>query len=445
MSTGSQADATSNPPLPGQFHADQHPDNRHPDNRHPDNRHPDNRPSGGRPSHDEVFDAAVSTHTGAAIALRRDVHEHPELAHTEHRTTARVAKLLSDAGLAVRLLPGTGLVADVGPSTGPRVALRADLDALPVLETTGLPFASRSPGIAHACGHDMHTASVVGAGLVLADLHRAGALAHGVRLLFQPAEEVMPGGALDVIGSGALEGVATVYSLHCDPSLDAGTIGVKAGPITSASDHVTVRLHGTGGHTSRPHLAGDLVFALGQVVTQLPAVLTRRVDPRSGVNLTWGAVHAGDAANAVPAEGYAEGTLRCMETEAWQHAGELVEGVVHDLVRPYAVRAEVLLQRGVPPVDNEVRATAALEAAARAHLPLGAVLPTRQSLGGEDFAWYLHHVPGAMVRLGTRTPGGTSYDLHRGDYAPDEAALPVGIRVLAATAASVPALLHPGE
>ena len=391
----------------------------------------------------ELLAAAVQTHTRTALALRRDVHAHPELAHEEHRTTAAVAKVLSEAGLAVRLLPGTGLVADVGPSEGMRVALRADLDALPVPETTGLACASTVPGVAHACGHDVHTATVLGAGLVLAELHRAGELAHGVRLLFQPAEEVMPGGALDVIGSGALEGVAAVYSLHCDPSLDAGTVGLKAGPITSASDHVTVRLSGTGGHTSRPHLAGDLVFALGQVVTQLPAVLTRRVDPRSGVNLTWGAIHAGDAANAVPSEGFAQGTLRCMETEAWQHAGELVEGVVADLVRPYAVRADVTLQRGVPPVDNEVRATAALDEAARAHLPLGAVLPTRQSLGGEDFAWYLHHVPGAMVRLGTRTPGGTTYDLHRGDYAPDEAALPVGIRVLAATAASPRALLRP--
>ncbi|WP_432521115.1 amidohydrolase [Kineococcus sp. SYSU DK006] len=386
--------------------------------------------------------ALVAEHEPAARALRRDVHAHPELARAEHRTTRLLAEAMARAGLAVRLLPGTGLVADVGPADGPRLVLRADIDALAVQEATGLPYASTVPGTAHACGHDVHTAAVAGAGMVLAALHRAGELPHGVRLLFQPAEEVMPGGALDVIGTGVLEGAAAVYGLHCDPTLDVGTVGLKAGPITSASDHVTVRLSGTGGHTSRPHLAGDLVFALGQVVTQLPAVLARRVDPRAGVNLTWGAVHAGDAANAVPAEGYAAGTLRCMETEAWQHAGELVESVVADLVRPYAVSAEVVLVRGVPPVDNEVRATAALEHAARGLLGDDAVLPTRQSLGGEDFAWYLHHVPGAMVRLGTRTPGGTTYDLHRGDYAPDEAALATGIGVLAATAASRRALLQ---
>jgi len=385
----------------------------------------------------------VSTHEPTARALRRDIHAHPELAHEEHRTTGLVADLLTEAGADVKLLPGTGLYADLGPDgpAAPRIAVRADMDALPLTEATDLPYASTVPGVAHSCGHDVHTASVLGAGLVLADLARAGELRHGVRLVFQPAEEVMPGGALGVIGAGVLDGIRAIYGAHCDPSLDAGTVGLKAGPITSASDHVTVRLHGTGGHTSRPHLAGDLVFALGQVATQLPAVLARRVDPRAGVNLTWGAIHAGDAPNAVPAEGYASGTLRCMETEAWQHAGELVEHVVADLVRPYAVRAEVTLVRGVPPVDNDVHATAALEEAARVILGPDHVLPTRQSLGGEDFAWYLHHVPGAMVRLGTRTPGGPTYDLHRGDYAPDEAALAVGIGVLAATAVSTRAVL----
>ncbi|MEZ0166220.1 amidohydrolase [Kineococcus sp. LSe6-4] len=390
---------------------------------------------------ERVADLVVA-HEPTARSLRRELHAHPELARAEHRATARIADLLTAAGVEVKLLPGTGLIADLGPES-PRertLALRADLDALRTPESTGLPYASTVPGVAHACGHDVHTASVLGAGLVLADLARTGDLPHRVRLLFQPAEEVMPGGALDVVGAGAVEDVAAIYGLHCDPSLDVGTVGLKAGPITSASDHVTVRLRGTGGHTSRPHLAGDLVFALGQVITQLPAVLARRVDPRAGVNLTWGAVHAGDAANAVPADGFAAGTLRCMETAAWQHAGELVEAVVADLVRPYAVRAEVDLVRGVPPVDNDIHATAALDAAARAVLGESGVLPTRQSLGGEDFAWYLHHVPGAMVRLGTRTPGGPTYDLHRGDFAPDEGALAVGMGVLALTALSPRAL-----
>ncbi|GAB7192341.1 M20 family metallopeptidase [Kineococcus sp. NUM-3379] len=373
---------------------------------------------------------------GGIVALRRSLHAHPERSRDEHRTTTLLADAMASAGLRVRRLPGTGLLADVGEGE-PRVGLRADLDALPLQETTGLPYASALPGVAHACGHDIHTACVAGAGLVLADLARAGRLPHPVRLVFQPAEEVMPGGAIDVLETGAVDGLSALYGLHCDPGVDVGRVGLKAGPITSASDTVRVRLSGTGGHTSRPHLAGDLVFALGQVVTQLPAVLSRRVDPRSGLNLTWGAVRAGEAPNAVPSEGWATGTLRCMESDAWRHAGELVEGVVDDLVRPYAVQAEVTLVRGVPPVDNDPAAAAVLDAAARGELGPAAVETTRQSLGGEDFAWYLQRMRGAMARLGTRTPGGPTYDLHRGDYAPDEACIPVGVRLLVATA------LHP--
>ncbi|MFB9378730.1 amidohydrolase [Kineococcus gynurae] len=376
------------------------------------------------------------------IGLRRSLHAYPETARQEHRSTAAVSELLKAAGLEVQLLPGTGLIADVGPGE-PVVGLRADLDALPMTERTGLPYASQTPGVMHACGHDVHTATVAGAGLLLAELHAAGRLPHGVRLLFQPAEETMPGGALDVLGTGVLDGLHALYGVHCDPSLDVGLVGLKAGPITSASDTVTVLLNGTGGHTSRPHLAGDLVFALGQVVTTLPAVVARRVDPRAGVNLTWGVIAAGEAPNAVPSEGFISGTLRCMETEAWQHAGELVESVVADIVRPYAVTAEVTIVRGVPPVDNDPRATSVLEEAARAELGPASVTPTRQSLGGEDFGWYLHHLPGAMVRLGTRTPGGKTYDLHRVDYAPDEACIELGTRLLAATAASPAADLGP--
>ncbi|PPK97673.1 amidohydrolase [Kineococcus xinjiangensis] len=378
--------------------------------------------------------------SGGVLALRRDLHAHPERSRAEHRTTALLADRMAAAGLRVQRLPGTGLVADVGDGE-PRIGLRADLDALPLQETTGLPYASTVPGMAHACGHDIHTACVAGAGLVLADLHRAGGLPRAVRLIFQPAEEVMPGGAIDVVAAGAVDGLSAVYGLHCDPSLEVGRVGLKAGPITSASDNVRVHLRGTGGHTSRPHLAGDLVFALGQVVTQLPAVLTRRVDPRSGLNLTWGAVRAGEAPNAVPSEGWVAGTLRCMESDAWLHAGEIVEDVVADLVRPYAVQAEVTLVRGVPPVDNDPGATAVLDAAARAELGPAGVEMTRQSMGGEDFAWYLQKLPGAMARLGTRTPGGPTYDLHRGDYAPDEGCIEVGARLLVATAVAPGAAL----
>jgi amidohydrolase len=299
-------------------------------------------------------------------------------------------------------------------------------------------------GSAHACGHDVHTTAVLGAGLALAALHEAGELAVGVRLVFQPAEEVQPGGALDVIAAGGLDGVERIFAVHCDPKVDVGRVGTRIGPITSASDEVTVVLTGPGGHTSRPHLTGDVVYALGQVITQVPAVLGRRLDPRSGVNLTWGAVQAGQAHNAIPAAGSVRGTLRCLDVRAWERASQVFHDAVEQVVAPYGVEVEVRHQRGVPPVENEERTVGLLEGAARDVLGEESVLLTEQSLGGEDFAWYLTKVPGAMARLGTRTPGGRTYDIHQGDLVVDERAITAGAALLTRAVLRA-ADLRPGE
>lgn len=381
--------------------------------------------------------ALVATLRDELIAVRRDLHAHPEVAFTEVRTTRVLAERLRLAGLEPRLLPGTGLTVDIGvtsPEAG-RIALRADIDALPLADTCGQDFASTVDGVAHACGHDMHATVVLGAALVLAELDAEGLLHRGVRCIFQPAEEIMTGGAPDVIAAGALEGVDEIFALHCDPKVDAGTIGTRIGPITAAADQISVTLTSTGGHTSRPHLTGDLVFALGQVVTQVPAVLGRRLDPRSGTNLTWGAVHAGDAHNAIPTTGVARGTLRCLDGRAWEQAASVLHDAVGQVVAPYNVAAEVHHTRGVPPVENDEAATGRLEEAARDVLGARSVILTEQSLGGEDFAWYLTHVPGALARLGTRVPGGRSYDIHQGDLCLDERALDVGVALLARVAA----------
>ncbi|NCT91108.1 amidohydrolase [Cellulomonas sp. APG4] len=371
------------------------------------------------------------------VELRRDLHAHPEVGRTERRTTDLVAERLRAAGLSPHPLPGTGLVCDLGPGpveTGRRrIALRADLDALPVADSCGEPWQATS-GKAHACGHDVHTAVVLGAGLVLARLADDGALRTGVRLVFQAAEELQPGGALDALDAGAMDGVAQVYAVHCDPKLDVGHVGTRIGPITSASDAVTVAVTSQGGHTSRPHLTGDVVFALGQVITQVPAVLGRRLDPRAGVNLTWGQVQAGSAHNAIPATGAVRGTLRCLEARAWEEAAKVLREAVEHAVAPYRVEVDVQHHRGVPPVENDAVATRLLDAAARDVLGGDAVALTEQSLGGEDFAWLLTRAPGAMARLGTRRPGGRTYDLHQGDFRVDERAIGVGARVLARTA-----------
>ena len=370
------------------------------------------------------------------IAFRRDLHAHPELARLETRTTTVVAARLTVAGVRVQPLAGSGLIADIGPvDPAYCVALRADLDALPVAERSGLSFASQTDGVCHACGHDVHIAAVLGAGLALqehADLLAAQGI--GVRLIFQPAEEVLPGGAQEVIEQGGLQGVDRIFSFHCDPSLDVGQVGLREGAITAAADAVTVTLSGRGGHTSRPHLTQDLTYALGKVVTDVPAALSRRVDPRAGVALVWGSVHSGSAPNVIPSTGTVSGTLRMLDAQVWEDIGPLLEEIVQAVISPYAVSAKVEHLRGVPPVVNDPACVEILRRAAVTALGPGAAQSTLQSLGGEDFALYLQQVPGAMARLGTRAPGGTTYDLHQGDLVVDERAIVAGARLLAGAA-----------
>lgn len=365
--------------------------------------------------------------------FRRDLHAHPELSHKEFRTTDKLVERLTAAGLYAQRLEGTGVYVDVG--SGPiATALRGDIDALPILEETGLEFASTNPGVTHACGHDMHTAIMLGVAVALAELDARTPLGATVRIIFQPAEETMPGGALEVINQGVLAEVPRILALHCDPRVDAGHVGTRIGAITSASDTVRIELTGRGGHTSRPHLTEDLVFALSQIAVSVPAVLSRRIDVRSAVSVVWGQIHAGAAPNAIPASGFMAGTMRCLDADAWYAAGELLDEVVTQVAAPFGVDVHLEHIRGVPPVVNSETETALLEAAARAELGEDSVVLTPQSMGGEDFAWFLQQVPGSMMRLGTRSPGGETFDLHRGDYVINERALACGVQVMASSA-----------
>ena len=374
---------------------------------------------------------AVEAVTPDLIELRRDLHAFPELSWQEERTTDIVATWMDKLGLSPQRFEGTGLSVDIGPPGGPIVALRADLDALPILDTTQDPWRSKNPGIAHACGHDVHVSALVGAASALVEADREHGLPARVRLIFQPAEEVMPGGALRLLSDGALAGVSRIFALHCDPSLDVGRVGIREGAITGASDQIHVVLNGRGGHTSRPHLTEDLTFALGSLITQLPAVLSRRFDPRAGVSLVWGQVSAGNAANVIPAVGELKGTLRMLDAAAWHDAEHLVRGIIADIVEPFGVGVDLTYTRGVPPVVNDFAVTERLRAAVTAALGPDGIATTAQSLGGEDFAWYVETLPGTMARLGTRTPGGATYDLHQGNLRVDERAISVGALVLA--------------
>lgn len=379
----------------------------------------------------------------AVVDFRRDLHAHPELSYDEHRTTERILQTLSNAGLSPVQLEDTGAYVDIG--SGPIVlGLRADIDALPLTEQTGLEYASQTPGVAHACGHDLHTSVMVGTALalhrILGDDGRTGPefahlpLAGRVRIIFQPAEERLPGGSLSVIRQGTLEGIPRILAAHCEPRFDVGTIGTRIGAITSAADTVKISLSGRGGHTSRPHLTEDLVYALSEIAVRVPAVLNRRIDVRSAVSVVWGQINAGAAPNAIPGSGYLAGTMRCLDAEVWESAGDLLDEVVQQVARPLGVKVHLEHIRGVPPVVNTEAETDLIEDAARYELGSRAIQLTPQSMGGEDFAWMTQLVPGAMLRLGTRTPGGPVYDLHMGDYAPDERAIGVGMRIFTAAA-----------
>ena len=381
------------------------------------------------------LDEFLAGHEQELIAFRRDLHAHPETAHAERRTTAKVAQRLAAAGLRPRLMSsGTGLWADVGTGEGPMVALRADLDALPIADEKNVPYRSTVPNVCHACGHDVVTTVLVGAGLHLAHLARRGLVPGRVRLLFQPAEEVADG-ALTAMGEGAITGVDKIFALHCDPRFEVGQLGLRAGAITGACDKIKVQVSGPGGHTARPHLTADLVYALGKIVTELPAALSRRVDPRSSLSLVWGRISAGLAPNAIPEEGFAAGTVRCLDEEAWHQAPDLLKGLVSSVASAYGVIAELDYVRGVPPAVNDGDCVRLFGEAAELALGPEAVAQAPQSLGGEDVAWYLESIPGALARLGIRGPQTpTDLDIHQANFDIDERAIGVGVKVMSTTA-----------
>jgi amidohydrolase len=370
------------------------------------------------------------------VAVRRHLHAHPELGRAEWATTRFLAERLLAAGLDPVILPGgVGLWCDIGTPGGVRVMVRGDMDALAIPDEKDVPYRSTVPGVCHACGHDVHTTIVLGAALALARRHAERPLPGQVRLLFQHAEELSPpGGAHDAVAAGVLDGVSTVFSVHCDPAVDVGRVGLRTGEITSAISYVTLHLAGPGGHTARPYNTVDLVHALATVATNLPMVLSRTVDPRAALTLVWGRIEAGVAANAIPGHGLLAGTVRTMSRDAYRQAPALIEGVVRQLVAPFGASVEIDIQPGLPPVVNDERAVGLLRAQVDAMRPDAEPAAAVQSLGAEDFAVYTDLVPGALARLGTRVPGGPTYDLHQGGFDVDERAIGLGVRLLTGTA-----------
>lgn len=367
------------------------------------------------------------------VELRRDLHAHPELARQERRTTEVVTDLLLTAGLKPRVLAsGTGLICDVGSQLGPTIALRADMDALPIHDKKSVSYRSTTPGVSHACGHDVHTTILAGVAFRLAGLAR---LRGTVRLIFQPAEESPMSGALDVIAEGGLEEVDAIFALHCDPSNRVGHVGTRAGEITSAQDRISIYLHGPGGHSARPDLTPNPIDVIGTLITSLSRIVNDNLSAGQRIAIGFGSISSQGVANAIPSHAEASGTVRIPDAELWPEAPRLVKEAVATIVSKGGLQSELEYQRVCPAVVNDLDATSVLLGAARELVGAARTYEAPQSLGGEDFAWYLQHVPGALARLGVRPPtSDLQVDLHSGFFDIDERAIPIGVDLLVNTA-----------
>jgi amidohydrolase len=397
----------------------------------------------------DTIDRWLDEHAEGLIALRRNLHAHPELSGQELATTDLVHERLELAGLHPRrLAAGTGLICDIVPVGRPGgadrefdggLAVRADLDALAMADEKDVAYRSQVPGVSHACGHDVHTTIALGTALYFA--HHRDELSGPVRFIFQPAEERVPGGALDVITDDGLDGVAAIVGLHCEPKLDVGTIGLKPGAISSAADMVVITLSGPGGHTARPELTVDLVTLAARVVAELPGRVAARIahldpdgaDPGPLVKLVFGAIHAGDAANVIPTNCTLKASIRTPSLPVWDKLPGVFEHELSAMIEGSGAMLDLDYTHGVPPVVNDAEITSIVDEAATTAFGAGVVELVQQSWGGDDFAWFTRELPGTYVRLGVRAPSGPTLDLHAGHFDVDERAIAIGVRLLAAT------------
>jgi len=364
------------------------------------------------------------------IDLRRDLHAHPELSWKETRTRDRLEAALRHAGISdVRRIATTGLVARIPGRVpdAPVVALRGDIDALPIHEATGLSYASQNPGVMHACGHDVHASWAVGAALLL---HRTPADGD-VLVVLQPAEEVGEGAAA-VLDSGVLDGVSAIFGAHVDRRFEVGQVVAQAGPLAASTDSFTITLTGAGAHGARPHESADPVVGLASLITALQTIISRRLDPAQPGVVTVGMVQAGTAPNIIPESATLRGTVRATTTAARDLIVGEVDRLSFTIAAAHRLQAAVAWGERTPPVVNSPDGAGwAIEAAVRV-LGVDAIVPLgTTNMGGEDFAFYLERVPGCFLRIGAREPGGDFIAAHSPRFQPAEESLFVGAAVLA--------------
>jgi amidohydrolase len=366
------------------------------------------------------------------IEIRRHLHAHPELSGKEYQTAAYVAGVLSAAGLyAQEAIGKTGLIAELsGAGTDDRLlAIRTDMDALPIIEHTGLAFSSKNHGVMHACGHDVHTTVGLGTAMILAQLGLE--LPGKTRFIFQPAEEIAQGAAW-MVADGVMQDVNSIFSLHVFPSIPAGSIGIRYGALTAAADDLDITIIGEGGHGARPHEAVDAIWIAAQVITGLQQAISRTQNSLRPIVLTIGTISGGRAHNIIADRVELSGTVRSLHPETHATLPAWIEQIVTDICRTYGATCQVNYRRGVPSVQNDIALTQILESSARAAWGNDRVqiLP-EPSLGAEDFAVYLQHAPGTMFRLGVGRSDAKNYPLHHPQFMVDESAIITGVVTMA--------------
>ena len=367
------------------------------------------------------------------VELRRDLHRHPELSWKEKATSDKLLAALASLGITdVVRVAGTGLVARVPgrDRSAPVVAVRGDIDALPIIENTGLPFASENTGVMHACGHDVHASWAVGAAMLLARKPAAG----DVLVVFQPAEE-LGDGARAILESGALANVAAIFGGHVDRRFEVGQVVAQAGALAASTDSFDIEIVGAGSHGARPHESADPIVAAAAIVTALQTLVSRRLDPAQPGVVTVGTINAGTAANIIPDRARLTGTIRATSAPARALLTRELERMASAVATAYGVTATTTLSGGTPPIVNPENMAALAALAVTTVLGDAALVPLgTTNMGGEDFAVYMETIPGCFMRIGAREPGGRVIAAHSPEYYAAEGALFIGAVVLAESA-----------